>query len=153
MADLETWDWSVIEPPSALKLVPVTSTVVASSEAGYDATRPRWTRNRMKVLMEWSEAEGWMGPASFDALLNFFWSQKGQARPFYFQLPVGLYGYPPPYGGGVEPGGSGPFNSELEVGFGEGPVWIVRFTQDELPLKHLFPNRWCTENAVELLRV
>lgn len=149
----ETWDWTDIEPPSALKIAPVTSTVVTSSEAGYDTTRPRWTRNRMKIVLEWSGTEGMMGPASFSALLDFFWRQRGQALPFYFQLPIGLYGFPGAYGGVAEPAGTDPFDSELEVGFGQGPIWLVRFTQDELPFKFIFPNYWYTENPMELIRV
>ncbi len=151
--DYSTWNWDSIDAPSGIKVIPVTSTIITPSEAGYDTCRPRWTRNRMKIVLEWSGSEGMMSPASFNALLEFFWNRRGPALPFYFQVPVGLYGSPDGYSGEADPSGLDPFDTEVDVGYGEGPVYLVRFTQEELPFRFLFPNHWYTESPVELLKV
>ncbi len=93
-----------------------------------------------------------MSPGSFNALLQFFWDQRGPALPFYFQVPMGLYGAGE-YGCEANPAGLGPLETELDAGYGEGTVYIVRFTQEELSFRFLFSSNWYTESPLELLRV
>jgi hypothetical protein len=118
-------------------------------ESGYQQTAPLFTKDCWKFSVEW----GLIMPASYIYLVNFWHDHRG-GQLFYFAWPWGLYGIPLEMYN-ADPSGSSPWSSEVDVGFGDAPTYLVYFTQDEFPIeRHMTPeNYWKTSGAIELRSV
>ena len=128
---IETFPWDEIRNPISIKVRDKASVVRTKFEGGYEHTRARNTSIPKQFELFWNamEASDWM------ALLKFFRARHGGAEAFYWQFPIGIYGEPTD----ISEAG---FESEIEVGFGEGPIFLVQFVNDELEQEYLNADRW-----------
>lgn len=147
-----TWDWSRetgTGNPSALEPRRVSPLMKNENDAGYVFTSPLHTRDYwiFSVSFALIRPQGWV------YLVDLFHAHRG-GLPFYFLMPWGLYGYPEPFDT-ADPGGVSPWSSEVEIGYGEGPTWLVRFNSDQLPVTRLkmSDNYWATSSPIELITV
>ena len=108
----------------------VCNTLRTDYGAGYTATRPRTTKMQKRFDITWKvmDRDKWL------ALVAFWRLMYGSAVAFYFEYPQEFYGIAG-YGGnndGNEPPDG--FDTEYNgMGYGVGPVFLVRFAKDEMP--------------------
>lgn len=151
------WDWdqfkpwvgftggtglSVFEP---IRYDPITKN---ESEAGYTETSPENTKGIWIFRMEFLK----IIPSAYIYMVDFYHQQRGGV-PFYFTWPFALAGVPNPVL--ATPGGSNPWYTEIETGAGEGPNHLVRWLQNEFPVKRLDVknNYWVTSGVIEFRQV
>jgi hypothetical protein len=128
----DTWDWNKDTGsgnPSGFEPNRVSPTLKQDKESGNTATRPLYTRDYWIFSVDFSLIR----PNGYIYIIDFFHAHRG-GLPFYMTWPVGLYGIPPEYYT-ADPGGLSPWSSEVEPGYGESPTYLVRFNQDQLPVK------------------
>ena len=105
------------------------SQTVRHNYPGYTATRPKTTKMQKKFSLKWHAMtnEQWL------ALITFWRMMRGGMDEFYFEFPIGLYGAGSFGGGEVTQETGDGFDSFLRTGYGSGPMFLVRFENDELP--------------------
>lgn len=146
---METWSWEQMGRPSGFAPVRVSPVLIQDKEAGYQVTRPKFTKDIWKFQIEYAR----MKPSAYIWLVNFFHLHRG-GQLFYFQWPFGGFGIPEEYQE-PNPGSPLPFSTEIAVGYGEGPVHIARFVSTELAVKRLraHDNYWATTSPIEIVQV
>jgi hypothetical protein len=126
-----TWDWdrdTGTGYPSKVEIHRLSPVVRSDTESGYQITRSKWTRDRWLIVIDFALIR----PTGFIYLVDFFHAHRGGAA-FYWMYPYGIYGIPEEMMT-ADPGGSSPWSSEVEPGFGDAPTWLCRFATDKLPL-------------------
>ena len=94
---------------------------------GYQASRLESGKMQKLFDVVWPQ----MSSAQWLALV-VFWRSVGNAKAFYWQFPVGIYGSPGFGGyGGLEPEDG--FDADQPVGAGEGPIFTAKFVDPKLP--------------------
>lgn len=145
----ETWDWDSIGKACDFNPKRNSPTVRSPDAAGYVKTRTMWTRDLWVFTLNYH----FLGPSAYVYLVNFFHTHRGGTL-FYFPWPIVLMNYPP-MGGDADAGGNQPFDSELDVGFNEGPTILGRFGMDALDCRRI-PNKrnyWRTNSPIIIEQV
>lgn len=140
---------TTIRNPSRMRPMDVASTVRVEFEGGYKETRARHTRILKVFELEWDHL-----PADeYLAFLEFWRARNGASEAFYWQFPLEMYGEPGWGGHDTDPPDSGSgtgFESEVDVGWGEGPKFLVRFLEDELHQEYSTEyDRWTVRVRLE----
>jgi hypothetical protein len=142
---LSTWNWDDFGRPISMDPTDICHTISHQYGGGYDASRPAATKMQKAFAFGWNN----MSTAQWLAFVEFWRSVRGNANAFYWPFPIELYGAPG-YGGygGLEP--SDGFDADIEVGYGEGPIFTTKFISPELPQKWKSRtyNRWIVSTAV-----
>lgn len=140
-----TFPWDDIGIPNDIQVSEVCHTARTDYGAPYQATRALATKIQKKIDIYWTamKFEEWL------ALIEFWRSVYGSANAFNWEFPLEMYDVGA-FGGddmGIEdPGG---WDSEGDgIGFGSGPVFLVRFLDDELPQKYQYVDRWIVNTTV-----
>lgn len=135
----DAWDWVQSSSPNgsftATRLSP---TVRSNKIAGYQQTRAQNTKDRWNWKIAWEIVSS----ESFQYIFDFFHAHRG-GQLFYMTWLSGLFGMPDELVTAT-PGGVNPFDSEVVIGYGEGPTILCRFVNDDLTmdkLKHT-RSRW-----------
>ena len=132
-----------------MRPIDVSSTVRVEFEGGYKETRARHTRIVKIFEVEWDS----LPTSEYLALLEFWRARNGGADAFYWQFPLEMYGEPGWGGYDADPpdssSGSG-YETDYEVGWGEGPKFLVRFLDDELEQTYSTEyDRWSVRVRME----
>lgn len=141
---LMTWPWDDIGYPGEMDVTDICHTI-EHTYSGYSASRPGSTKMQKAFSMVWPimNTDQWL------ALIEFWRSVYGSANAFYWEFPVTLYGSPG-YGGygGLEPPDG--FDADIDVGYGSGPIFTVKFVGNELPQRYRgnSPGYWKVEATV-----
>ena len=134
-----TFPWDDIGPANELTVVDISRTYKTDYEGGYQATRPKTTKMPKRFTVTWNflKNDQWL------AFVEFWRSVFGSANAFYWEFPMELYDVGAWDGddmGTEDPGG---WDSEGDgMGFGAGPVFLVRFGEDTLQQKYREPGYW-----------
>jgi len=141
---VDYFPWQSIGWATGLSITELAQTI-RHEYPGYTATRAKATKMQKRFALSWSamSSDQWL------ALITFWRSQNGGANGFYFEFPLSLYGAGS-FGGvdGAEPADG--FDAERGWGFGDGPTFLVRFENDELPQQYLtaFPGYWAVSTTL-----
>jgi len=125
--------------PSGIEVTEKCHTARSNYSAGYQATRARATKMQKQFKITWRlmKTENWL------VLVEFWRSVYGSADAFYWEFPIEMYDVGAFGGddmGEEDPGG---WDSEGDgMGFGSGPVFLVRFEEDTMVQKHIGPYYW-----------
>lgn len=136
-----TWNWADVGLSAEIKVTEICHTIEHQYGGGYCASRPEAD----KMQKEFDINMLVMTTAQWLALVEFWRSVHGNADAFYFQFPIELYGSPG-YGGygGLEPADG--FDADAAVGYGEGPIFLARFVDRQMPQSHLLSfNKWTAQ--------
>lgn len=137
--------WASLPDPQTFKVKDICHTIRHEYGGGYTASRRDGTKIQKEIYMKWDNLTGpqWL------AIVEFYRSVGGSAEAFYFEFPVGLYGSPG-YGGyaNLEPPDG--FDNDAAVGYGNGPIMIARFDDDELSQEYYYDHfqHWIVEATV-----
>lgn len=134
-----TFSWDDVGMADDITVTEICHTARTDYGAGYQATRAKATKMQKQFEIVWK----YMRPEKWLNLVEFWRSVYGSANAFYWEFPIEMYDVGA-FGGddmGVEdPGG---WDSEGDgMGFGAGPVFLVRFVEDSLPQKYRHYNFW-----------
>ena len=129
-----TFPWDDISMANGISVTEICHTARTSYKGGYDSTRVRATKMQKQFEPSWAAME----PVHWLNFIEFWRSVYGSANAFYWEFPRALYDVAG-FGGdnvGIEdPGG---WDTEGEgMGFGAGPVFLVRFAEDLIVQKYL----------------
>lgn len=133
------WDWDDIGYPNSLDVRDICHTIRHGYGGGYAASRPAAQKMQKYFVLTYTT----MPSANWLNLIEFWRSVYGSANAFYFEFPVSLYGSPS-YGGLNIGDPADGFDTDQEVYYGCGPVFTVRFAENELLQKAdaRYPGRW-----------
>lgn len=141
-----TFSWDDVGMANEITVTEICHTARTGYVAGYQATRVQSTKMQKQFNVAWTamKFEQWL------KLVEFWRSVYGSANAFYWEFPLEMYDVGAFGGddmGEEDPGG---WDSEGNgMGFGAGPVFLVRFADDKLPQKYKHVDRWVV-NAVLL---
>lgn len=141
-----TFPWDNVGACSGLDVTEKCHTLRTEYSAGYIATRAKATKMPKAFGVTWRfmRFEEWL------ALVEFWRSVHGSADAFYFEFPIAMYDVGAFGGddlGEEDPGG---WDSEGDgIGFGSGPVFLVRFAEDTMLQKHKKPFYWGVKIILE----
>jgi len=134
-----TFSWNDVGMANDITVTEICHTARTGYAAGYQATRAQATKMQKQFNVFWTamKFEEWLN------LVEFWRSVYGSANAFYWEFPLEMYDVGAFGGddmGEEDPGG---WDSEGDgMGFGAGPVFLVRFLNDELPQKYKHVGRW-----------
>lgn len=138
---IETFPWDTIGYPTDIKVRDKANVLSSKFHGAYRQTRGKNTRKIKLFETIWDS----MTAGQWLALIAFFRTMGGGAEAFYWQYPVEIgYGYPGYGQPNVEESAAG-FDTIIEVGYGESPIFLVRFaeeTEEELKQEYVPLNRW-----------
>jgi len=147
LIEYDRWSWDELTgsgPPTGFAPKRIAPILKQDKDAGYTQTRPQFTRKHWLYRVEW--AEDHITPWSFLYIIDFLDGHSGQI--FEMQWPVGVPGMPQ----NVAPGS--PWETEDEPGEGGGPIHLVRYLLDDVPLKRSkLPGWYQTESPLEFVQV
>lgn len=152
-----SWNWDDYGYYAELSIEEICHTIEHPYGGGYDASRPEASKMQKEFHVDFTAmtSQQWIN------LIEFWRSVHGNADAFYFQFPTELYGSPgfggfpftfgsillsgsSGYGGygGMEPPDG--FDADQESGYGEGPIFTVKFVGNRLPqnYKSDLPGYW-----------
>ena len=140
---MDTWLWNLAdggsgEPNGEFTPIRYSRMLTNESEAGYRYTRAAFTKDYWILKVGWNA----MYPSGYIYTMDFFHAHRG-GQLFYMKWPLGLYGIPYEYYF-ADPGGTGVWSSETEIGYGDGPTLLVQFTTDQLSASRVMSpeNYW-----------
>jgi hypothetical protein len=108
-------------------------------ESGHSQSRAKTTRKIKLIDVSWH-----LIPTDEYLDLVAFFRDVGNFDAFYWQWPLGMYGEPG-FGGisQTDDDGTGFGQTEQEVGYGEGLVFLMRFVEPELQAEYSTEfDRW-----------
>ena len=146
-----SWSWNTIAggqySPDNFKCKWVDKIFIQEAESGQISTEPMNTDGYWVFSMEFK----CVYPESFIDFLNFYYAHRG-GSPFYFRFPFELAGYPEG-AEEAEPGGLGPWASEVAIGAGESFTKLVIWEQDDLEFeRHPTKENYWQVNGTVILR-
>lgn len=137
------WEWDLSASGSGLPNGEFTPTrhsplVKNETDAGYRYTRAAFPKDYWTFRVGWNA----ISPSGYIYVMDFFHSHRG-GQLFYMEWPVALYGIPYEYYF-ADPGGTGIWSSETEIGYGEGPNLLVQFITEEMSASRVMgpENYW-----------
>lgn len=137
----DTWDWDKITGSGTTcvfrpkRIDPILS---QDSESGTSSTEPLFTAGYWIFTIQFSLLKPW----NYIWLVDWKHSHRG-GTPFYIEWPMEMAGVPE----GAEqadPGGISPWSSEIDVGAGQGPTFLMYWMSDDIESDRLFGsvNYW-----------
>ncbi len=148
----DTWDWTIdtgSSYPTSFTPRWIDPLDMQPREARYQSTAPKYTDGYWVWEAEW----GFIRPQCWIYMVNFFYNHRG-GMPFYVVFPFELADIPEEVMI-ADPGGLGPWFSEVEPGAGEGPTKLMFFPQDEFPVRKIpntRQNYWQTTGTIQFMQ-
>lgn len=149
----DSWPWNETVggefTPDSFECEWVDPALIQESESGQVSSEPLFTDGYWIFTKEFKGVR----PQGFIDFLNFYYDHRGGA-PFYFRFPFELAGVPEG-AEAADPGGLGPWPSEVEVGAGEAFTKLVIWQQDSLRFKRLptEENYWEITGSIVLRQI
>ena len=149
----ESWSWNAIVggefTPDDFECEWNDPIFSQESESGQISSEPLFTNGFWVFTMDFKCVRPW----SFVDFINFYYRHRG-GLPFYFRFPFELAGIPEEayY---ADPGGLGPWASEVEPGAGESFTKLVVWLQDSMKFKriHSYENIWEINGQIVLRQI
>jgi hypothetical protein len=140
---LLVFPWDDIGYPTEMDVIEHAHVTTHPYSGGYSSSRPDGTKIQKSITMRWNA----MTSAEWLELVEFWRSVGGPANAFYYEF-IEIYGSPG-YGGygGLEPLDG--FDADQDAGYGDGPIFTVRFVEANLPQRYRSGfNIWSVEATV-----
>lgn len=135
----ETFPWTTIDIPTGMEIVDHSHTIKHAYGGVYMAKRAQATLIQKEFKPSWKA----MTSSSWIALTEFWRLVSGSADFFYWQFPASIYGGTGWGGVDVSDAPAG-WDSEQDLGWGGGPIFLASFVEDSISQQYLidFPNHW-----------